>query len=170
MKKKNGYLFWITGLSGSGKSSLAGKVFEFIKKKYGPTIILSGDDLRRIFNFNKFDKKSRLEYALSYSKFCKQITDQNINILFSTISMYHKVRSWNKKNIKNYIEIYIESDISELIKFRKKSFYRKKLKNIVGKDIKAQLPKNPDIKIINNFVKSVDQLKLELIKKIKSKT
>ena len=169
MKKKNGYLFWITGLSGSGKTSLAKKIFKFIKKNYGPTIILSGDDLRRFFNFNKFDKKSRLEYALSYSKFCKQITDQNLNILFSTISMYHKVRSWNKKNIKNYIEIYIESDISKLIKIKKKSFYKKKSINIVGKDIKAQLPKNPDIKIINNFTKSVDQLKLELIKKIKFK-
>ena len=125
MKKKNGYLFWITGLSGSGKTSLAKKIFKFIKKNYGPTIILSGDDLRRLFNFNKFDKKSRLEYALSYSKFCKQITDQNLNILFSTISMYHKVQSWNKKNIKNYIEIYIESDISKLIKIKKKSFYKK---------------------------------------------
>ncbi len=170
MKKKNGYLFWITGLSGSGKTSLAEKIFGFIKKKYGPTIILSGDDLRRIFNFNKFDKKSRLEYALSYSKFCKQITDQNMNIVFSTISMYHKVRSWNKKNIKNYIEIYIEADINKLIKIKKKSFYKKKLINIVGKDLKAQLPKNPDIKIINNFTKSVDQLKLELLKKIKLKT
>jgi adenylylsulfate kinase len=169
MRKNNGYLFWITGLSGSGKTSLAEKIYEFVKKNYGTTLILSGDNLRRLFNFNKFDKRSRLEYAFSYSKFCKQITDQNINIIFSTISMYHKIRSWNKKNIKNYIEIYIEADIQKLIKIKKKPFYRKKIINIVGKDIEAELPKNPDIKIINNFVKSVNQLKLELIKKIKLK-
>lgn len=57
MKSKAGYLFWITGLSGSGKSSLANKIFPHINKNFGPTIILSGDDLREIFSFSKFDKK-----------------------------------------------------------------------------------------------------------------
>ena len=52
MKKKSGYLFWITGLSGSGKTSLAEKILNFIKKNVGSTIILSGDDLREIFNYN----------------------------------------------------------------------------------------------------------------------
>ena len=60
--------------------------------------------------------------------------------------MYHQVRFWNKKNIKNYLEIYIETDIKKLIKNKKKSFYRAKLINIVGKNIKAELPKR-----INNI-------------------
>ena len=166
MKKKAGILFWITGLSGSGKTSIAEKIFSFVKKKYGPTIILSGDDLRKIFGYDKFDKKSRLKYALNYSKFCKKITDQNLNVIFSTVSLYHKVRYWNKKNINKYLEIYIESDISKLIQNKKKPFYKKKLINIVGKNIKAEFPKNPDIKIINNFEKSINQLKDDLIKKI----
>jgi adenylylsulfate kinase-like enzyme len=169
MKKNSGFLFWITGLSGSGKTSLAEKILDFVRKNYGPTIILSGDDLRSTFNYKKFDKKSRLKYALSYSKFCKAITDQNINIIFSTVSMYHQVRFWNKKNIKNYLEIYIETDIKKLIKNKKKSFYRAKLINIVGKNIKAELPKKPDIQINNNFIKSLNQLKKELIKKISLK-
>ena len=146
-KRKKGILFWITGLSGSGKTSLAKKIFKFIKKKYGTTIVISGDDIRKIFEFKKFDKNSRLKYAKSYSKFCKLITDQNINIIFSTVSLYNKVRSWNKKNIHNYLEIYIEADIKKLIEKKKKRFYRTKLVNIVGKNIQAQFPKKPDIKL-----------------------
>ena len=169
MKKKSGILFWITGLSGSGKTSLAEKIFNFVKNNYGPTIIVSGDDLRNLFGYNKFDKRSRLKYALSYSKFCKEITDQNINVIFSTVSLYHEVRSWNKKNINNYFEIYIEADIKTLIKKKKKYFYRNKLLNIVGKNIKAELPEKPDIKITNNFIKSINQLKIELIKEISLK-
>ena len=169
MKKNNGYLFWITGLSGSGKTTLAEKILNFVKKNYGPTIIFSGDDLRKLFNYNRFDKKSRLKYALSYSKFCKEITDQNINVIFSTVSLYHKVRSWNKENINNYLEIYIEADIKKLIRNKRKPFYRTKLVNIVGKNIKAELPKKPDIKITNNFIKSINQLKIELIKEISLK-
>ena len=114
-------------------------------------------------------KKSRLKYALSYSKFCKKIIDLNINVIFSTVSLYHNIRSWNKKNIKNYLEIYIESDIEKLIKNKKKPFYRTKLINIVGKNIKAEFPRRPDIKIKNNFTKSINELKIELIKKIKIK-
>ena len=49
MKKK--YLFWITGLPGSGKTTIAKKILRPIEKKYGPTIEISGDDLRKNFLF-----------------------------------------------------------------------------------------------------------------------
>ena len=125
-KKNKGILFWITGLSGCGKTSLAKNILNFVKKNYGPTIIFSGDDLREMFGYKKFDKNSRLKYALSYSKFCKEITDQNINLIFSTVSLYNRVRSWNKKNINNYFEIYVEADIEKLIK-KKKIFLSNKI-------------------------------------------
>jgi len=54
LKKNKGILFWITGLSGCGKTTIAKKIENNISKKYGPTIILSGDDLKKIFNYNKF--------------------------------------------------------------------------------------------------------------------
>ena len=164
---RKGLLFWITGLSGSGKSTLGDSIFKYVSKKYGPTIVLSGDDLREIFFFKKFDKKSRFKYALSYSKICKKFVDQNVNIIFSTVSLFHKVRKWNRKNITNYLEIYIESDIDKLISKKKKFFYKKKHKNIVGKNIKAEFPKNPDIKIENKFNKSISKIKYELLLKIK---
>ena len=82
------------------------------------------------------------------------------------MSLFHQVRNWNNKNIKNYLEIYIESDINELIKQKKKKFYKVKHSNIVGKNIVAELPKTPDIVIKNNFKKSINKLKEELINKI----
>ena len=72
MKKKLGKLFWITGLSGSGKTTLANKIAKFIRNKFGETLVLSGDDLRAIFNYSKLDRKSRYKYALSYSNFVKK--------------------------------------------------------------------------------------------------
>ena len=71
--KNKGILFWITGLSGSGKTTLANKIEYFLSKKYGPFLNLSGDELRSIFNYNKFDKKSRYKYALTYSNQKKKI-------------------------------------------------------------------------------------------------
>ena len=65
------------------------------------------------------------------------------------------------------MKFYIESDIKKLIKQGKKFFYKKKLSNIVGKNIKAEFPKNPDIVIKNGFDKPIYLLKKELINKIR---
>ena len=95
--KNKGILFWITGLSGSGKTSISKKIFPLIKKRYGPTILVSGDELRSIFNLNKYDRLSRLKNALSYNHLAKHITDQGINIIINVIGMFEKVRILNKK-------------------------------------------------------------------------
>ena len=166
VKKNKGILFWITGLSGSGKTTIAEKIKKKISDKFGPTLTISGDDLRQLLNFKSFSKKDRLSYALTYGKFCKYITDKNINIIFSTVSLFNKVQKWNKSNINNYIEIYIETDINEIIKKKKKFFYRGNYKNIVGKNLKAEFPKKPNILIKNDFTKPLDKLSKELMKKI----
>ena len=50
MKKKNiGIIFWITGLPGSGKSSIGNKLKPLIEKKYGKTVIIHGDEIRNIY-------------------------------------------------------------------------------------------------------------------------
>ena len=167
--KNKGILFWITGLSGSGKTSIAKKIKKEIIKKYGPTIIVSGDNFRKIFKFNSYTSKDREKYLMNYLIFAKFITDQNINLIFNLVGMYDRARKWNRKNIYNYLEIYIKNDIKKIIQFNKKKIYKKKIKNIVGIDIKAEYPKTPHIIINNNFTKSIDFLSKELIKKISKK-
>ena len=169
INKKKGILFWITGLSGSGKTTIANKIKKDISKKYGPTIILNGDDIRNIFNLKKFDRKFRLKLALNYSKLCKSISDQKINIIFPTVSMFNKVRNYNRKNIKNYFEIYIKANIKKIIREKKKKIYYKSRINIVGLDIKPELPKKPDITVLNNFDKNLNTISKNLITKINLK-
>lgn len=164
--KKKGILFWITGLSGSGKSEIAQYTIDSIRKKYGPTIIMSGDDLREITGYFKYTKKDRKNFAKTKLKFYKFITDQKINLLFSTISMFEEVRKLNKKNIKNYIEIYVRSDVKQIIKQNKKPLYKKKNEKIWGIGIKPEYPKKPTIVINNDFSKSTKTLAKELVTKI----
>ena len=77
-------------------------------------------------------------------------------------------RKWAKKNIKNYIEIYIKADLKKIIRLKKKKIYmNKKTRNIVGLNINPELPKTPNIIIYNNFKNSIDYLSKKLIKKIK---
>jgi adenylylsulfate kinase len=164
-KKKQGYLIWLTGISGSGKSSIAKKIIKSLRKNIGSTILINGDDIREIFKLNSYDNLSRKEIAFMYSKFCNFINRQGINILFATISMFEDVRKLNRKlNPKTYIEIFIKCSLEKSIN-NKKNIYRNK-KNIVGKDIKLEEPKLPDIKIINNLDRSINEISSEILDKI----
>ena len=173
MKKKKiylnkGILFWVTGLSGSGKTTISRKIKKYIEENYGPTLLVSGDDIRNIFNFKKYTIEERRKLVLKYCKLSKFITDQNINLIFAVVGMMDEVRDWNKKNIKNYVEIFIKTELKKIIKNKKKKIYHKKnIGDIVGLDIQPEFPKKPDIKIKNNFDKTINQISIELFNKIR---
>ena len=167
LKKNKGILFWITGLSGSGKTAIAKKIKPEITKFYGPTILISGDNLRTIFNLKKYSKNARYKNALMFSTLCEFITNQKINVIFAVVGLFDKLHQQNRTNIQNYVEIYVRSDLSKIIKIGKKRIYKKHNKNIVGKDIPAEMPKLPDIIINNKFDESINKLSIQLLKKIK---
>ncbi len=166
LNKKAGIVFWITGLPGSGKTTIAKKLKKPIENKYGKTILFSGDDLRKISNLKSYDVKKRFLYAKSYSKLANYISKQNINVIIATVSLFKEIHLWNKKNIKNYCEIYIKSQTKDIIKNKKKKLYFRFKKNLLGIDIKPEFPTKPNIKVFNNFKKSVDNLSMTVFKKI----
>jgi len=166
INKKKGILFWVTGLPGSGKTMISKLVKNEIQKKYGPTIVVSGDDLRKIFNFKNYDYESRKKLSFKFIKFAKFITDKRLNLIFATVCMFEHARKWNKKNIPNYCEIYIKTTIKKIIKLKRKKLYLKNKKNLVGIDIKPELPKRPDIILKNNFSKNPTELKKTLLTKL----
>ena len=100
-------------------------------------------------------------------KLLKFITDQKINIIYAVVGLIDKLRAWNRKNIDNYVEIYIKSNINKNRKIKKKKFTMHKMGPIVGLNIKPEFPKNPNIIINNDYKKNLQQLANELINKSK---
>ena len=88
--KKSGIFFWITGLPGSGKTTIAKNIHNKITRLYGPTILLSGDDIRKSFNLKSYDYKERIKLSIRYSKFAKRITKQKINVIYAGVLFYFK--------------------------------------------------------------------------------
>ena len=83
------------------------------------------------------------------------------------MGLYNRARQWNRKNIENYIEIYIKTDMKKIMSQGKKENHLKKKKNIVGYDIKAELPKESHIQVVNNFEKKLEKISEEILLKIK---
>jgi|TARA_B100001964_G_C13999173_1_gene494200 adenylylsulfate kinase len=164
INKNKGILFFLTGLSGSGKSEISENIKNSITKKYGPTIVLSGDDIRKSYGFKGYTKKERITLGKNNIKFIKIILNQKINVIYNAIAMSNELRKIKKKNIKNYLEIYIKTNIKKAAKKKSKIYSLRK--NIVGIDIKPEFPKSPDITIANNFNNSIKKISKELFIKI----
>ena len=82
------------------------------------------------------------------------------------VGLIDKPKIWGRKNIDNFVEIYLKTKIKKIIKKNKKKLYSQNKKNIVGVTIKPEFPKKADIIVNNNFEKSLDNISKYLLKKI----
>ena len=114
-----------------------------------------------------YSKNKRLKLGKSYSDLCKLISKQKVNVVFTTVGLFSELFSYNRKNLTNYTEIYIKTNINKLKKNKSKIFYKVKTNNVWGLDIKPEYPKKPDILIENNFNKTSTKLAKIIFERIK---
>ncbi|EOI9349372.1 cytidine diphosphoramidate kinase [Campylobacter jejuni] len=163
--KNNPYIIWLTGLAGSGKTTIGQALYEKLKLKYKNLIYLDGDELREILGHYAYDKQGRIDMALKRAKFAKFLNDQGMIVIVTTISMFNEIYDYNRKQLKNYYEIYIECDMRELMQRDQKGLYTKALNkeidNVVGVDIEFDKPE-ADLVIDNSCRNNLEE-KVELI-------
>lgn len=146
-----GTLYWLTGLSGAGKTTIGNRLYYSMKAEKQNTIILDGDILKKIAGKDLgYGREERLERAYRYNALCKLLTDQGINVIICTIAMFDEIRDWNRDNIENYVEVFLDVDMEVLKRRNRKGLYSKTNGNIAGVDVSIEYPKNPDIIIKND--------------------
>ena len=118
MNKVN-FVYWITGLSGSGKSTIARYFFDLLNNKGQNVIIIDGDDMRRIIG-GGYTKDKRIIQAKKYSEMCKLFSSQGMIVIAAVGALIHEIQEWNRLNITNYIEVYLNVPYEELRKRNKK--------------------------------------------------
>lgn len=164
---KNGGVIWFTGLAGSGKSFLAEALCEKLREKINNVIYLDGDELRELLGHFGYDKASRIEVSLKRSRFAHFLSEQKMLVVVSAISMWEEIYTFNRKNLKNYFEIYVKCDFEELKRRDKKGLYSGALsgavQNVVGVDIAYDEPK-AHLLVDNSKLEGLDE-KLDLILK-----
>lgn len=166
---RQGVVFWLTGLSGSGKTTIGTELALRLRAQEYPVIFLDGDILREM-SANTFghDRDQRLQASLMYARLCNMIAAQNVHVVCATISLFHQTQLWNRKNIPNYLEIFVDVPLSELVKRDPKKIYSRaqagELKNVVGIDIVPEYPQKPDLIIKNHGDVPVKQAVDDIIK------
>jgi adenylylsulfate kinase-like enzyme len=143
-------VIWITGLSASGKTTLAKYYKKYMRKKNYKFILVDGDNVRDIFlNDLDFDEKARFKQITRMQEIAKFLDKQNCNVLVAALYSHPKLLTKNRKLFKDYFEIYLKANIEFLKKREIKKIYQqamnKKIKNVVGIDIKWHEPKKSNL-------------------------
>ena len=152
--KHNSFLLWFTGLSGSGKSTIANVVEQKLFEKGIKTYTLDGDNIRKgINNDLSFSPEDRTENIRRIAEVSNLMIDSGLVVLAAFVSPYKKDRENIRTIVKdvNFVEVYINTSVEECERRDVKGLYKKaragEIKNMTGISAPYEAPENPDIEI-----------------------
>ena len=153
--KTRGRVFWITGLSGAGKTTIGESLWHRLRAAGRPAILLDGDKLRgAIAEDLGHPIEDRRRSAMRNGRLCQLLAAQGNDVVCATISMFHEVQRWNRKHIPGYFEIYLRVPLAEIERRDPKGIYARARKgeaaNVVGIDIAPEEPEAPDLVLDNH--------------------
>lgn len=169
-----GKVYWITGLSGAGKTTVGEIIYKRLKSINPSIIYLDGDSLREVYgNDLGYSIEDRRKCSMRNSRLCKMISEQGIDVICATISMFDECRNWNRRNIMYYDEIYLKVKLDVLKKRNSKNIYSnisdKIMSNVWGIDLEYEEPNNSDYVIENNGDESLYAIAEKIISHIMKK-
>ena len=174
-KNHSSFVVWFTGLSGSGKSTIANATEKKLIESNINTYILDGDNVRHGLNNDlAFSPEERVENIRRIGEVCNLFVDAGIVVLASFISPYRENRE-DVKNVvgsDNFVEVYINTSLEECEKRDSKGLYKKARKgeidNFTGISAPYEAPNSPDLEI-NTEVMSLDDAVTKIVAAITSK-
>ena len=147
-------VIWLTGLSGSGKSTIAEALFQEMKEKGLKVELLDGDKIREIFPKTGFSKQDRNSHIKRVGYLASKLEENGIFVIAAFISPYKSSRDFIKDLCKNFVEIHVSTSLKVCEKRDVKGLYAKvrsgEIKNFTGINDPYENPENPDIIIDTN--------------------
>jgi bifunctional enzyme CysN/CysC len=148
-------VLWFTGLSGSGKSTIANVVEAALHARGAHTVILDGDNVRHGLNKDLgFTEPDRVENIRRIGEVAKLMTDAGLIVLCSFISPFRAERRMVRELLDGgeFIEVFVDTPLEECIARDPKGLYRRALageiKNFTGVDQPYEVPENPELHLM----------------------
>lgn len=154
-----GTVYWVTGMSGAGKSTFARSLCSALRKLGKSAVNLDGDDLRRVVagppigiadggSMSVYALEARRRIAFEYAQLARLIALTGDDVVIATVSGFRDVQMWNRQRIERYVEIWIDTPRDRLIERDSKGLYSRyangEVSNLAGFDLPYEAPVAPD--------------------------
>ena len=143
-------VIWLTGIPGSGKTTLSLELQKYYKQKDLPVEILDGDEIRKTLSKDLgLSPEDRKEHNRRIIFLAQILAKNGITTIVPLISPYRETREFARKEIPNFVEVWVKASLDECIKRDPKGLYKEALageiKNLTGLQAPYEEPKNPEI-------------------------
>jgi adenylylsulfate kinase len=161
MKDERGFVVWLTGLSGAGKTTIAHALAERLKSAGYKVEILDGDVVRQHFSKGLgFSKEDRIENIKRVAYVAHLLARNGVVVIVALISPYREGRNYARQLIGDFVEVYVKCPLNVLIERDVKGLYAKALRgeiqNFTGISDPYEPPENPEV-VVETDKETVDE-------------
>jgi len=167
---------WFTGLSGSGKSSIALKVEEILFEKGVRSYVLDGDNIRHGLNKNLgFSPEDRTENIRRIGEVSKLFVDAGLIVMTAFISPYKNDRNVVRSllNEEEFIEVFVDATIETCESRDPKGLYKKarngEIKEFTGISAPYEAPENPEMTLNTTEESDVTKNAMKVIEYLRAR-
>ena len=146
------HTIWITGLSRSGKTTIAEGIAQFLRASDQRVQILDGREIRdSVGDFFGYSKEERMRVNRVLCTMAKILAENNIFPVVPSITPHQESRDFNRRELDPYLEIYLDCSVESCIERDRNNLYKKALQgdiqHFIGVDDPYEVPRNSDCKI-----------------------
>jgi len=153
-------VIWFTGLSGSGKSTIAERVADELRRSGVPVEMLDGDTIRSVFPNTGFTKDERDAHVRRVGFLASRLEFHGVTVIASLVSPYRESRDFVRGLCRDFFEIHVSTPLDECERRDVKGLYAKarrgEIRNFTGLDDPYEPPPAPELAIDTSQL-SVDE-------------
>ena len=153
-------VLWFTGLSGSGKSTIATRVHEALVRRGVEVEYIDGDALREVFPTTGFTRAEREEHLRRTGYLASRLAAHGVTVVASFVSPYRESRDFIRRLCPGFVEIFVATPLEECERRDVKGLYararRGEIQNFTGIDDPYEAPERPELTLDTRAL-SVDQ-------------
>lgn len=162
-------VLWFTGLSGSGKSTIATRVNRELELQGVEVEYLDGDALREVFPNTGFTRPEREEHLRRAGYMASRLAAHGVTVVASFVSPYRGSRDFIRRLCREFVEIYVATPLEECERRDVKGLYararRGEIQNFTGIDDPYEPPEHPELTLDTRAL-SVDQCVAKVLERI----
>ena len=153
-------VLWFTGLSGSGKSTIASQVHRELERRGVDVEYIDGDALREVFPNTGFTRADREEHLRRTGYMASRLAAHGVTVVASFVSPYRDSREFVRRLCPDFFEIYVATPLEECERRDVKGLYararRGQIQNFTGIDDPYEPPESPELTLDTRTL-SVDE-------------